>query len=781
MRKTKRLVFLAILMAMCLAIMLSGTFALAGETTDIPEIYLQFMQANSSLPPPNLNIKVDKTQCTVGDKVSVTWSVPEGVVLWRIFFITPDQYGNDLFREVSYRDNAAEFVTLTAGEGYFSFLTYKDTDIEEEYEEYPIVNSAKIVIKESIPQPLPFNCTITPAKTSAAVGEPIEVTIAFSGGAAPYTIQSFDTRYWQGNPQISEVKDGKATVMFDAPCRNQLVLEAEDTAGAIATFTSPWIDVTGEALSCTVQFDKLVVPFGQSVTATLNIQGGVPPYTTNMYFYTDGGDHVRFPENAATATFTPQKGIKGRVSGFVSDSTESTYARHIDSEYFSISYDHLPPFTASVAIDKTVKSDPKEEVTVTWQVEGGKAPIVIKGGWGSASAVLEGNSLTSANPSSTSYFYLEATDDDGRTIKAKSPECFVNTTDLITITFDKTQLKAGEEVTGNWGMNSPQPVAKYYYSWSLSDEFVDRRSIKNGNGTATSDTIIAPEAGRLNLYVWACAADDSRIATGSRSIEVTQAETPFDIAINLDKTTVNTGDPIKATWAVTGDPSTYTLSAKWWQLTDYGSVTHETKIEDLSLGVSTLTPRDSDKGYFLIEAVNADGIKHIFKSPEFRITGNPTYAPLKVTVTLDKNNVRPGDIVTASYQIEGGVPPYRVDVAQWEISNKPGEDYLVINGTPKDGKISLKVPEGMSGLINVEVADNFSNYTGGISPVFSIETIKTPGDADGDGQVSISDLVTIVNYLIDGTMPASGVNADVDGSGKIDINDLLLVIKRIIG
>ena len=56
-----------------------------------------------------------------------------------------------------------------------------------------------------------------------------------------------------------------------------------------------------------------------------------------------------------------------------------------------------------------------------------------------------------------------------------------------------------------------------------------------------------------------------------------------------------------------------------------------------------------------------------------------------------------------------------------------------------------------------------------------------PGDATNDGTVDILDLVSIIDYIVSSTSPASLANADANGDGEVDILDLVWIIDRIVG
>ena len=55
------------------------------------------------------------------------------------------------------------------------------------------------------------------------------------------------------------------------------------------------------------------------------------------------------------------------------------------------------------------------------------------------------------------------------------------------------------------------------------------------------------------------------------------------------------------------------------------------------------------------------------------------------------------------------------------------------------------------------------------------------GDVDHSGSVSISDVTTLIDYVLDNTSPICLFCADVDGDGKVGISDVTLLIDMILG
>ena len=67
-----------------------------------------------------------------------------------------------------------------------------------------------------------------------------------------------------------------------------------------------------------------------------------------------------------------------------------------------------------------------------------------------------------------------------------------------------------------------------------------------------------------------------------------------------------------------------------------------------------------------------------------------------------------------------------------------------------------------------------------VSATLTISNVK-PGDTNGDGKISITDAVAIVNYIL-GRASANFVKtaADVNGDGKISITDAVGIVNKIL-
>ena len=70
------------------------------------------------------------------------------------------------------------------------------------------------------------------------------------------------------------------------------------------------------------------------------------------------------------------------------------------------------------------------------------------------------------------------------------------------------------------------------------------------------------------------------------------------------------------------------------------------------------------------------------------------------------------------------------------------------------------------------------------SATFAAESSSTPttlkGDVDGSGTVNISDVTTLIDYLLNNDTVINRENADVDGDGTINISDVTALIDTLL-
>ena len=86
------------------------------------------------------------------------------------------------------------------------------------------------------------------------------------------------------------------------------------------------------------------------------------------------------------------------------------------------------------------------------------------------------------------------------------------------------------------------------------------------------------------------------------------------------------------------------------------------------------------------------------------------------------------------------------------------------------------VPEGT--VKKYQAADQWKDFTNIVADLSDGVT----GDVNGDGEVNVTDVVGIANYVM-GSIPNSFIvdNADVNNSGDVDVTDVVKLANIVMG
>ena len=155
-------------------------------------------------------------------------------------------------------------------------------------------------------------------------------------------------------------------------------------------------------------------------------------------------------------------------------------------------------------------------------------------------------------------------------------------------------------------------------------------------------------------------------------------------------------------------------------------------------------------------------------------TQNVTYVNGKLTITR-----APLTITAKSYSIEKGeaLPTFEADYTGF----KNGETVDVL--TKKPVLTTTATSNSEPGIYDIIVsdaeADNYEiTYVSG-----KIEVKKPayiPGDANGDGRISIADASLVVDYILSGGTVTISAGADMNGDGKVSIADASAIVDYIL-
>ncbi|MGI6726500.1 MAG: Ig-like domain-containing protein [Christensenellales bacterium] len=243
--------------------------------------------------------------------------------------------------------------------------------------------------------------------------------------------------------------------------------------------------------------------------------------------------------------------------------------------------------------------------------------------------------------------------------------------------------------------------------------------------------------------------------------------------VSLNKTTATLTAGGSETLTATVAPADAANQNVTWSSDKPGvaTVDQSGKVTAVAPGAATITVKTEDGG----------------KTASCSVTVRQA-APFTGAVTFDKNTVKTGEPVTATWNLSGGVPPYSVSAYSWYVREEGSGTKILekSGGAAAVGSLSFTPTKGEALMLELDLrdsADQIFSYSsdwipisGGGSPDTAVK-----GDANGDNLVDIRDLVSIINYIVSGIQPKSTEGADANGDGDVDIRDLVWVIKLIVG
>ena len=217
---------------------------------------------------------------------------------------------------------------------------------------------------------------------------------------------------------------------------------------------------------------------------------------------------------------------------------------------------------------------------------------------------------------------------------------------------------------------------------------------------------------------------------------------PLSVTMNITEADVEIGQQLSLSASVA--PSDATPKIVYWSSTDPSVAT-------VSNG-GTVTAVAAGECDIFARCIDRVAVCHV------------TVVPPRVTITLDKHEARllPNHTLT----LTATCSPIDVDLAV--TSSNPGVAIpRLVNGTI----MVVGVAEGTA-IITVNAADGWDN------PDSCEVTVYTePGDVNSDGYVNISDVTSLIDYLLSGN--PSGVNltgADCNNDNNINISDVTTLI-----
>lgn len=564
---------------------------------------------------------------------------------------------------------------------------------------------------------------------------------------------------------------------------------------------------TPPPLSVNVSVDRTSVLFGQTVTATYNIQnrsGEFLQYEAHWFTEYEGEEVYQEAElngTSGTITFKPEFGESVYLYIYAWTPSHDAWAY---SDTITLRGEPLRlPVSVTASLDKSEVAI-GEPITVSYEVRNSNGQpsvsvsfYVVDDGKEYVAESVYGLTETKGSVSFTptygdtvyaSVFVSNAGDEfyDDYTTESATITGESDYTPLkITVTGGKNSYEIGETITLNYEITGgTEGQRSGWYHWTISDEdwnysesdYIDLDGLKG-------QIKYTPYYGaRIQLTIYAY--DDKSEIYENCEFELTG--TPFAEVFNFtlvpNKTSVAKGNKVTVDYEITGGSGVDEILSVYYIIgTDDGMIY---STEDITLskrtGSVSFTPRFGDYLTVYVKAKDKY-VEEMWGAVRIELTGSDKTTPPKAATSFDKDPIVLGEPVNVKYSITGGTTPFDAVLTIRTWTEEGGTvDILTKKVTDSSGTVTVTPEEGEQIIAFIEGTDDqgFSLYGDWMWIELEAPAApRLPGDADDNGSVSIDDAVAVLEHCVDGSKKINLNNADVNADDIVDAYDVLLILQ----
>ncbi len=146
--------------------------------------------------------------------------------------------------------------------------------------------------------------------------------------------------------------------------------------------------------------------------------------------------------------------------------------------------------------------------------------------------------------------------------------------------------------------------------------------------------------------------------------------------------------------------------------------------------------------------------------------------PDEVTVSMNQTttvDITLTDVDTAIDKVTLGTPI-------WDSATLP-KATMTLAGTGENRTLTIVPPADQQGTATITLRATDDNSAEGEAEINYVIGAVAKGDVNGDGEVDLADLVTILKVLTGATVSNPYVGADANGDGKISLHDAIYVLQ----
>lgn len=272
----------------------------------------------------------------------------------------------------------------------------------------------------------------------------------------------------------------------------------------------------------------------------------------------------------------------------------------------------------------------------------------------------------------------------------------------VSLDKDTVDAEQDQKITADWELTGGLAPYSIRYFWYADDNVQDM-----GDGAGGSSSF-QPLSGKKGLFVL-----EATDQLGNRVIEelpftiLSEPVDPLVVKLTLDKTTVNTGEMLEASWEITGGKAPFHIMCMWRIREDESQTNNNTKFdENPKENRSSFAPAHGSRGWCQVTVSDAAG-QYTLEEAHFTIEGSEKVDPLMITGSLDKDVVAVNTPFTATWSASGGVPPYTYNTTLWlrEVEGGVLNTMPFYNKTTETSR-SFTPKFGVGGRVDIHVEDS---------------------------------------------------------------------------
>ncbi len=524
----------------------------------------------------SIDITLSTEAVAVGEEIQANWTATGGTGQYKY-----DYYWTVVENNTEYHPKSEWEITDTT-----SILTprYGQTGSIQiiAYDEAGNQGSKTVEFTITGSEPVePLKVELNLNQNSVAAGQPIEASWVSSGGTSPHKYDVQWVLYSTGQIYLlRDEKDSSSTSGSYTPQYGDgghIAITCKDALGreitTIKEFTITGApEITKPQLTLSLDKTTAAVDLKESLTATWETTGGVPPYAYDfVWAVKESGDNELVDSNFncsdTTSTFQPQYGKSGVIGVVVRDSLGQWAEKQVE---FALTGASDP-----LAIKPILSTDSVavgQPITGSWTATGGIPPYVYEYSW---VVMDEHDTHYVRSDSETSRlkdtFYppcgnrgelrLQVHDAVNRRASATIPFAITGSkpTEPLTLTVsvspEVAAVDQGQSLKATWQASGGTPPYTYHTGWYVSDSSDEYGTYVTGSHEI-SDTseLFTPRYGTNGRISVGVTDSQGRRANGEATFALTgeTAVEPLNATLTLDpQGSVAAGTPITANWQVT--------------------------------------------------------------------------------------------------------------------------------------------------------------------------------------------------------------------------------------